>query len=188
MKRRWIPLISAIVILGGIVWSFSFLRDIHPLGSLAARLDQHGMQDISMRFRGVHLIGKSRGKMLWQFKADTIEVNRNRQKAVFRKNIQGTLIDNGRQAASIMADEIIYGVYTHNVMAPGSARISIQDGPSVTARNLYWNGYKSKLVCSGGVDANLGGSVLHGDRMSVDMNSREIYVNKVNGVIRLEGR
>lgn len=160
---------------------------MHPLGSLAARLDQGGMQDISMRLMGVDLIGKSGGRILWRFKADTIEVSRDRQKAVFRKNIRGSLIDKGKQTASIKADEIIYGVYTHNVLAPGSAQISIENGPSLTARNLYWNGYKSKLVCIGGVDANLAGSALHGERMSVDITKKEILVTKVHGVFRLDG-
>ncbi|MHB1455776.1 MAG: hypothetical protein ACYC0V_02565 [Armatimonadota bacterium] len=187
MNRWWIPLLSAIVILGGIVWSFSYMRDMHPLGSLAARLDQGNMQDISMRLMGVHLIGKSRGKMLWRFKAETIEVSHDRQKAIFKKNIRGSLINNGKQMASLKTEEVIYGVYTHNVMAPGNTQINIHGGPSLSVKNLYWNGYKSKLVCSGGIDANLGGSVLHGERMSVDINKKEILINKVHGAFRLDG-
>lgn len=186
MKRRWIPFISTLVILGGIAWSFSYLRDIHPLGSLAARLNQGAMKDISMRFKGVRLIGKSKGRMLWQFKADTIEVSHDRQKAVFKKNIQGSLINNGKPTAAIKADEIIYGVYTHNILSPGNVQIIIYNGPSLTARNLYWNEYKSKLMCSGGVDAKIGRSILHGERMSVDMINKQILINKVNGVFQLD--
>lgn len=184
--RKWIPLIAAIVILGGIVWSFRYLRDIHPFGSLAPRLDRGGMANIAMRFRGVRLIGKSNGEKIWAFSAGSIDVGRDRQKAVFKDKISGTVLFKGKPAAWIKSSEIVYGIYTHDILIPGSAEIRMKDGPTLKVKDVYWNGYRSKMVCKGGVDASIAGSTLHGERLTADLDKKEIGISKVRGLIRLD--
>ncbi|MHB1001110.1 MAG: LptA/OstA family protein [Armatimonadota bacterium] len=184
--KRWIPWITCLIITGGIAWSFLYLRDMHPFGALAPRLDNGHMENIAMRFTGVHLIGKSGGKKTWSFQAGSIDVSRDRQLAKFSDSLKGSLIKDDKRAASFTAKSAVYNLFSQNVTVPGTAKIQITDGPSLSVGNILWNSRESKLTCKKGVSAVIDGSTLQGERLTADLKTKELKIEKVHGLIRLE--
>lgn len=183
--KRWIPWITGLIIIGGTAWSFLYLRDMHPFGSLAPKLDKSGMDSIAMRFKGVHLIGKSNGKKTWSFKAGTIDVSKNRQMAVFNKSIKGSMIQNDKKVISLSSEKVVYNLYTQSVNVPGKTKLQIEDGPQITAGNLHWNAHDSKITCKKGISAAIAGSTLHGESLEADLRNKEVKIAKIKGQILL---
>jgi len=184
--KRWFPWITGAAIAAGLVWAFFYLKELHPLGSLGAQLDKDHLAGVVIRLKNARLVGRSGGKKIWTFEARTIDVSRDRRLATFKGVTRGSLLQNGRRIASLSAGEVIYNTFTQNVAVPGSAEIALTDGPSFKVRDAYWDAGKSRLVCQGGVDATLAGSALHGERMTVDVEKKELTIHKVSGRIRLE--
>ena len=183
--KRWVPWITAAVVIGGLIWAFLYLKDIHPLGSLAPKLGADRMQGVGIRFNGAQLVGRANGKKVWLIQARTIDISKDRRKATFRGLTNGALMQNDKKVASISADEVVYNVLTQNVAAPGTAHLSIVGGPSLKVSKVYWNSQNSRLFCEG-VDAVLGANTMHGERMTADLDKKEITASKVSGTIRLQ--
>ena len=184
--RRWFPWITGIVVLGGIIWTFFALKDMHPLGSRGTKLGRDHLAGVAIRFKDAKLIGRSQGKKVWALQAGTIDISKDRRLATFRGGTKGSLLQDGKQVASISASETVYNTYTRNIMTPGYAELKLENGPSFKVRNVYWNSEKSRLLCQGGIDAVLGGSTMHGERMTADLQAKELTVHKVTGKIRIE--
>jgi hypothetical protein len=174
-----------VTIVAGLVWAFFYLKDAHPLGALGSRLGRDELENVSIRFKDARLVGRSEGRTVWSFQARTIDLSRDRRLATFKGVTRGTLLADGRPIASLSAGKVVYNTYTRNVSAPGSAEFQLTDGPSFRVRDVYWNAAKSKLVCRG-VDMELAGSTLHGERMTADLDRKELTIGKVNGTIKLE--
>ena len=172
-------------VIGGLVWSFMYLKDIHPLGSLASRLGRDKMPGVAIRFEGAQLVGRSGGRPVWLIKAKTIDLSKDRRKATFRGLTNGELLQDGKKIASISAPEVVYNVITQDVAAPSAAKLSITNGPSFTVRKVFWNARTSRLFCEE-VDAKLGANTMHGKRMTADLEKKEINASQVSGTIRLE--
>lgn len=185
--RKWIYIITALAVLIVAAWSFMYLRNLHPMRSLAVRLAGGSGDNISMQFKGVHLIGKSKGKKVFAFKADGIDVSRDRQRAIFRGGIQGNLFQNEKPAASIFAEEVMYGIYDRNISIPGEAVIDIIEGPKLHVKNVSWNERNSRMICKGGFEADIAGSTITGRQMTADLNAKMIKMSNVSGSINLEG-
>ncbi len=99
---------------------------------------------------------------------------------------RGTLLQDGAPVASLAADKAIYNIFTRDVATPGDAELTLEDGPSFKVRKVFWNARKSKLFCEEGVDAVLDGSTMHGERMTADLQKKELAIYKVRGQIKLE--
>jgi len=184
--KRWFPWITGAVIVGGLVWSFFYLKDLHPLGSLGTKLDRDHLAGVAIRFKNAKLVGRSEGKKVWTFEARTIDVSKDRRTATFRGVTRGSMLQNDEEIASLAADKVVYNTFTRDVEAPGSAELSLKNGPSFRIRKAFWNARQSKLICEGGVDVALDGSTMHGERMTADLVKKELVVEKVKGQIRLE--
>jgi len=178
--KRWLPWITAAAIAVGLVWAFSYL------GTRGPRLDQDHLAGVAIRLKNAKLVGRSAGKKIWAFEVRTIDVSGDRRLAVFRGITRGSLLQDGRRIASLSAGKVIYNTFTQNVAVPGSAEVVLTDGPSFTVRDAYWDARESRLFCRGGVDATLAGSTLHGERMTVDIEKKELTIHNVNGQIKLE--
>ena len=183
--RRWIPWITGIVVLGGIAWTFFYLKDVHPLGSRGTKLTSDHLAGVVIRFKGARLIGRSQGKKVWDLHADTIDISKDRRFATFRGVTKGSLLQDGKKVAGISASETVYNTLTRNVVTPGYAELRLVNGPSFKVRDIYWNAEKSKLLCRKGIDAMLEGNTLHGESMTADLNTKELTVHKVTGKIRI---
>ena len=183
--KRWIPWITGIVVIGGIIWTFFYLKDVHPLGSRGTKLKKDHLAGVAIRFKDAKLVGRSQGKKVWALEADTIDISKDRRLATFRGVTKGSLLQDGKKVASISASETVYNTYTRNLMTPGYAELKLEDGPSFRVRKIYWNSEKSKLLCEGGIDAVLDGSTLHGESMTADLQTKVLTVHKVTGKIRL---
>ena len=183
--RRWIPWITSIVVIGGMVWTFFYLKDMHPLGKRGTKLGKDHLAGVAIRFKNAKLIGRSQGKKVWALQADTIDISKDRRLATFRGTTKGSLLQDGKKIAGISASETIYNTYTRNVMTPGYAELTLENGPSFRVRNVYWNAARSKLLCHGGIDAVLDGSTMHGESMTADLQTKELTIHKVTGKIRI---
>ena len=185
MLRRLLPWMTGAAIAGVLVWSFVYLKDIHPLGSLEARLGGDNLSGVAIRFEGSRLVGRLEGKPVWQFDADTIELSRDRRLATFRGIREGVLLRNGRNAATISAGKVVYDTYTRNISVPGEATVRLQDGPELRVRDSHWNSKESRLECRGGVSMSLAGSELQGDGLTLELEKKQLDITKVRGKIRL---
>ncbi len=183
--RRWLPLVTAAVLVAGLVWSFMYLRALHPFGSAVTDLDDEPLQDIGLRFEGATLVGWSNHDRVWQIHAEGVEVSRDRRRAAFKGVSNSYLMKDGKRVASISTDAVVYNTVTRNVSVPGAVALKVKDGPSLKTKNIYWNAAKSKLVCMGGVTASVGGSTFSGDRMVADLEKKELTISKIRGTIRI---
>lgn len=172
--------------MAGLAWMFLYLKDMHPLGSLGAKLDNDQLSGLAIRFNNAKLVGRSEGEKVWELEAKSIELSRDRRLTTFKGVARGSLIQDGEKIASISADEVTYNTFTRNVMAPGVAELKLEKGPSFKVHKIYWNAKKSKLYCEDGVEAVLDGSTIQGDRMIADLENKELEIHKVRGSIRLD--
>lgn len=183
--RRWLPWATGAVVLGGLIWSFLYLKDLHPLGALGSRLGGNELEGVAIRFKNAKLVGRSGGKKVWAFEAKTIDVSKDRRLATFKGITRGWLFQDDAVVASLSADNVKYNTYTRNVSAPGSAEFRLKDGPAFKVHDVYWNAAKSKLVCKGGVKAELAGSTMNGDSLIANLANKEVTIYRVRGQIRL---
>lgn len=174
------------MIIGGLIWTFLYLKDVHPLGALGSRLGTDHMAGVGIRFEGAQLVGRANGEKVWVIEARTIDISKDRRKATFRGLSRGSLLQNDKKIASISADEVVYNMFTQNVASPGTAELKLENGPCLKVRKVFWNAQSSKLFCEGGVDAVFGASTMHGERMIADLDKKEITASKVSGTIKLE--
>lgn len=184
--KRWLPWITGAVTAAGLIWSFFYLKDVHPLGRLGAKLEGNHLAGIAIRLKDATLIGRSDGEKVWTFEAETIEVSRDRRLATFRNVTRGSLLQDGKQIASLAANKVVYNTITRNLAVPGGAEFKVEGGPSFSVRDVLWNARKSALLCKNGVDMELAGSTLHGERMTADLAQKELVITKVKGRIRLD--
>lgn len=187
IMRRWVPWITGIIVTAGLIWSFAYLKDLNPLGSMGVNLNDNRMEGISIRFKNAKLVGRSDGKRVWTFEARSIDVSKDRRLATFNKVIRGCLMKDDKTIAVMSADKVIYNSYTRNVNVPCAAKLSLKDGPSFKIRKAFWNSDKSKLYCQGGVDATLSLGSMHGERMVADLDKKELVIQKVKGSIKIDG-
>ncbi len=183
--RRWIPWITGILVVGALGCAFLFLKKVHPLGAFALNLGKNRNDAIGISFKNATLVGRSEGKKVWQIKAKTIDISKDRQLATFSGLTQGALLQNDKKVASISADRVIYNTFSRDVATPGTAELNIVNGPSLKVHKVYWNGRKSRLFCAGGVDAQIGKSTMHGQQLTADMDKKEITATKVKGTFSL---
>lgn len=168
------------------MWTFFYLKDVHPLGSTGTKLKRDHLAGVGIRFKGAKLIGRSQGKKVWALQAGIIDISKDRRLATFRGVTKGSLLQDGKKVAGISASETVYNTLTRNVMTPGYAELKLENGPSFKVHRIYWNAGKSKLLCQGGIDAVLDGSTMHGERMTADLQTKELTISKVTGKIRIE--
>lgn len=183
--KRWLPFITAVVLVAGLVWSFMYLRALHPFGKAVKDLDNEPLQNVGLRFEGATLIGWADHQKAWQIQAKAVEVSRDRRLATFRGVKESYLMQKGERVASIAADEVVYNTITRNVSVPGAVTLRVKNGPALKTKSIFWNSAKSKLACTGGVTAVIDGSILQGDKMVADLEKKELTVTKVRGTIRL---
>lgn len=184
--KRWLPSITAVVALAGLVWVFIYVKDLHPLGSLERGWRQKEPSRLSISIDKAELVGRSGGHRIWAFKVGSIGLGKDRRLATFRSVKNGRIYRDDRQVASISADEVIYNTMTLDVSIPGKAMIRMVDGPELSLRKLYWNSMKSKMVCEGGAYAVMGKSSFEGKAMTLDLRTKELTLTKVKGRIALE--
>lgn len=184
--KRWWPWITGAIVIAGLVWTFLYLKELHPLGSRGPRLDSDHLAGVAIRFNNAQLVGRSGGKRIWALEARTIDISTDRRRATFQDVTRGVLLRDGAPIASLAADNAIYNIFTRDVATPGDAELTLEDGPSFKVRKVFWNARKSKLFCEEGVDAVLDGSTMHGERMTADLQKKELTMYKVKGQIKLE--
>ena len=184
--KRWVPWITGIVVIGGMIWTFFYLKDMHPLGSRGTKLGKDHLAGVGIRFKDAKLIGRSQGKKVWALQAGIIDISKDRRLATFRGETKGSLLQDGKKVAGFSASETVYNTFTRNIMTPGYAELKLENGPSFKVHKIYWNSEKSKLVCQEGIEAVLEGSTMHGERMTADLRTKELTVEKVTGKIRIE--
>ena len=174
------------MVIGGIAWSFFYLKDIHPLGSLGLNLGKDHLAGVAIRFKDAKLVGRAEGKKVWEFEAETIDLSKDRQKATFSHIKKGALLQDGKPVAAITSDKVIYNTFTRNLEAPTGAQFTLTDGPSFKLHKVAWDAKESKLRCDGGISATLGQSTMQGERMVADLKKKEVTIAKVKGQIKLE--
>ena len=183
--RRWFPFLTVVVLVAGLVWSFMYLRALHPFGSAVTDLGDERLQNVGLRFDQATLVGWSDHNRIWQIHAKAVEVSRDRRLATFREVTDSYLMKNGDKVASISANEVVYNTITRNVSLPGAVELRVKDGPVLKTKNIFWNAAISVLACSGGVTADMDGSTFQGETMRVELEKKELTVTKVRGVIRI---
>jgi hypothetical protein len=180
-----IPWITGILVVAVLGCTFLFLKKVHPLGAFALDLGRDRMEGIGIRFKGATLVGRSDGKKVWQINAKSIDISKDRRFATFTGLTHGLLLRDDKKVASLSADRVVYNILSRDVSTPGTAEMKIVNGPSFKVHKVYWSGRKSRLFCEGGVDAVIGASTMHGDRLTADLERKEIVATKVKGQIRL---
>lgn len=184
--KRLIPWITGILIVGALGCTFLFFRKVHPLGAFALNLGKDRMEGIGIRFKGATLVGRSGGKKVWEINARSIDISKDRRLATFSGLTHGSLLQNDKKIASISADRVVYNIFSRDVSTPGTAEMKIVNGPSFKVHKVYWNSRKSRLFCEGGVDLVIGANTMHGERLTADLERKEIVATKVKGQIKLE--
>lgn len=178
-------MLTVVIVVAGLLWSFAYLRALHPFGSAVTDLGDERLENVGLVFDRATLIGWSDHSKAWQIHARAVEVSRDRRFATFREVTDSYLMSKGERLASISASKAVYNTLSRDVSLPGDVKLSVKDGPQLTTRNVSWNATRSKLACSGGVTATMDGSSFRGDSMEADLGNKELTVTRVRGVIRI---
>lgn len=185
MLKRLVPLLTVVVLVAGLLWSFMYLRALHPFGSAVTDLGDERLQNVGLVFDRATLVGWSNHSKAWQIHAKAVEVSRDRRFATFREVTDSYLMSKGERLASISASEAVYNTTTRNVALPGAVELRVKDGPVLRTKNMFWDAARSRLACSGGVTATMDGSSFQGDSMEANLENKELRVTRVRGVIRI---
>jgi hypothetical protein len=177
--------IIGLVLVVGIVGLLMCLKDMHVFDPLRP-IQGDRLAKLSIRFKNAQFVGRAGGKKVWSLKAKTIDVSRDMQTATFGGVTDGKLIKDGKLMATLSAGRMMYNTFSRNISVPASADFKLADGPAFKVRNVVWDAGASRLMCTGGVDIVLGGSTLHGQEMTADLEKKELSLRKVNGKIRVE--
>lgn len=183
--RRWIPWATGAILILALMWAFVYLQTTHPFGSLETKLTQDELPGIGIELVGVKFIGRQNGNKAWTLNTDLVDVSRDRRYVTFRGATDGAILKGENKVVSVSARKIVYNTITRNLTIPGAARLKVNDGPCLTAKNIQWDAHNSRLVCSGGIQARFDGSTMEGENMVADLSKKEITMRKVRGVIRL---
>jgi hypothetical protein len=181
--RRWIGLATGIVVLGTLAWVLYG----HPFGSLGVRLNDARSQDFAIRFKKARLFGWSGGKRIWSLEAGDINISKDRRLATFSGAARGTVLMDGKPAASLSARKVFYNMSTGNILIPDGARLTVKKGPTLKVKSVLWDGGKSVLLCKQGVSGSLAGGKFHAERVEADIANKEVRSSKVTGSITLPG-
>jgi len=176
---------TAAVLIAGLVWSFMYLRALHPFGSAVTDLGDERLQNVGLRFDRATLVGWSEHSKVWQIHARAVEVSRDRRLATFRGVTDSYLMNKGDKVASMTADEVVYNTTTRNVSLPGPAELRVKGGPLLRTKSLFWDSARSVLTCLSGVTAEMDSGSFQGDKMVADLGKKELTVTRVRGVIRI---
>jgi hypothetical protein len=185
MKPMHLRILGVLAFIG-LLWASSYLKTLDPLNALRAHLGADAMPQLVIRFKDAKLVGWSRGKMTWRFNSDRVNVNKDRTRASFEGGIIGEMFKDGRSIARIKSEKIVYNILTNDLSVPDLAEFTLDKGPFVKARKVYWNAGRSTLTCQAGVDAVLNPGTVHGEKLFLDLAKKEITITKVNGTIKLE--
>ena len=183
--KRWLPWITGAAVSAVLILSFVYFKDLHPLGMLSARLSAEHMEGVAIRFQDAKLIGRAGGDKTWTFQAKTIDLSKDRRFATFEGISQGALMDGDERIALISAEKVIYNVITRDLNVPDAAEIELEDGLYFKVRDVFWNAGTSELVCKRGVEATFNGNTLQGERMTANLEMKELTIHKVQGQIRI---
>ena len=183
MKRLLLRLGGLALIIGAIWVS---LRSVNPVEALKSEVAKNGLPGLAIQFNDAKLVGWSAGKRVWQIDSKKIDIENNRQRAIFEGDARGELMSGDRKIASIHTDKAIFNLASKDLFVPGIADVSIPNGPSLRAGKVYFNSAASKLVCEGGMDASLGAGTVHGQKMTIDLINKDVTISKVVGKVRLE--
>ncbi len=183
--QKWWPWITGLVVIGGIVWTFFYMKDVHPLGAQGTNLGKNRTESVGIEFKGATLVGRSEGKKIWEINSETVEMSKDRRLATFRGKTSGVLLQNGRKVAAISASEATYNTFTRNVSAPKTTELTLVDGPTFKVHNIWWNSHTSRLYCQS-ADALLDGGTMHAEKLTADLNKKELTASKVKGLIKIK--
>lgn len=184
-SRKYIYWAASVLLIAGIVASFYYMKEEHPLGSLGTGLEEGSAPDLAISLRNTKLVGRSQCSEIWRFEAQRIDLSRDRRVATFSDISRGVLLQDGREIALLSAGRAVYDTLTQDVNVPGSAEISIRNGPVFKAHNIRWSAGDSRIICQEGIKATFNGSTLLGDSLVADLNHKEIVITNVRGRIRL---
>lgn len=183
--KEWLPRVTALAIVGILVWSLIYLKRVHPLGALAPSLGADKLAGIAIRLNEARVVGRSQGQRIWSFDAETIDVGKNRRVTIFSGVRNGKLFKGNKVIASLHANKVVYNTYSNNMLIPNAAEISVVGGPALRINNAVWNARDSVLVAKGGVHATLAGGTLFGKRMTVYLAEKRLEIEKVHGTIKI---
>jgi len=182
MKRFCGPAIAAgllLLILASLVW----LKEYQPF----PRVDELSVPPkIALRLDDAEIAGRSDGRLLWRFKARTVEISRDRVYTTFTGISRGTVYGDGKPALRLSGHKALYNSFTRDIQGSGGIRAHAPSGLGLRTDRFSWNAYQQKLFCPARVTIVTKAGKGSAERLYADLRTDEVILENARMRIPVE--
>ena len=175
----------ALLLVAGTGLALRYARGYRPLAGLT---NQGSLfpSEIGIRFDGITVVGRHKGRPAWTLKAGRVETTRSRSRVDFTGGIEaGLLPSKGVPAATLTARAAAYDNGARALRLWGDLVCTVRD-LRITAGALTWDAGSNLVRCPGPVHATFRQGQITGQDMTVDLRTRTLTVRDAKANITLE--
>jgi LPS export ABC transporter protein LptC len=153
---------------------YYFLKD-EPLPSSPPKVEPTVQEASKLSYVGNSLTEEKDGKMLWELKAETIEIDDD-TKNVQMKNVIGTFYQDKGGKIEIKAPEAFLDNKTKDITMPVKVEAIASDGGTFAANEVRWSGQEQRFYGSGNIVVTKDDAVITGDKIESDATMEKVKV------------
>ena len=169
--QRIVLWVLAILLVGGTGLALRFARGYRPLAGLPGDAPSLPLE-ISVRFRGLRVFGRDRGRPAWTLTAGQMDTTPAHARIQFSRGITAVLLDRGKPAATLAAPAALYDSLVHTLHLTGAITGSFHN-LRVTTSLLDWDTGSQIVRCPGAVHAVHPRGELSGNRLLLNLRTQE---------------
>jgi hypothetical protein len=175
---------TALLLVVGTGLALRYARGYRPLTGFASDGPAFPA-DIGIRFDGITVIGRHKGRPAWTLKAGRVETTRSRDRFDFSGGIEAKFLEKGKPAATLTAPAATYDNLTSALRLSGDIVCRIRD-LRITTEALSWNSGSRLVRCPGLVRAASGRGEASGEQLTVDIRTRDFALRNVRARFRVD--
>ena len=155
-----------LLVLGGFVYYYVKDEPLPP-PSPAQTAQSNPMENII--FSGTTIVEEKDGRRVWEFSAETIEMDPN-TKLIHLRNLKALLYRTDGKTVELIAAEGTLDTQTREAFVRGEAKAVNSDGSVLTAKEFRYDGKERRLFAAGDVTLRQDDTVITGDNLESTAN------------------
>jgi|GEM_PF-1528889 len=128
------------------------------------------------RLKGASIILRSDGSRVWDLKAETIEVARDRRTTSLSGITNGTLYRDGKPLMALSAPRAVFDNSSRSLTITGGVTVTGPKGMKLITHSIAWVPSAKRLVCPGPVTVRTPNGILMGDRLEADLDLQQCTI------------
>lgn len=185
----------AVLLVVGTGLALRYARGYRPLVGLTPTDASALPGDVTLRFEGIKVVGRSNNQPAWRLTADRIDTTRSRSRLDFSGNIEASLLQSGKARAIFTAPFATFDANARALQATGNLLCRVRSPKRLNdTKNelrietslLNWIVGSDLILCPGIVRATLPGVEVKGQQFQVDLRTRKYSLKNVTASFVVE--